>query len=243
MSREAHWLAAVLACGPDAALSHASAAALWGLRPSAATRIDVTVPARRRVRGKPRNKIQRTRRFEATVHRGIPVTPPARTLADLAEVVPRSALVRAAEQAESLRLLDRRAVEALARSNAGRAGPARVLDLLDEHDMTRPTRSDLEADFLSLCSAHDVPRPAVNADVEGFEVDFSWREQRLIVEADSRRHHDTRWAFERDRARDARLTALGYRVVRFTHRQVVREPEAVAEVLRALLVLEAAGVS
>jgi very-short-patch-repair endonuclease len=86
-----------------------------------------------------------------------------------------------------------------------------------------------------LCDAHGIPRPAVNAIVEGEEVDFLWRAQRLIVETDGHQAHRTRTAFERDRAKDARLTMLGYRVVRFTYRQLVHEPQTVARTLRALL--------
>jgi very-short-patch-repair endonuclease len=89
-----------------------------------------------------------------------------------------------------------------------------------------------------LCDAHGIARPAVNANVEGFEVDFVWRDARLIVETDGHRHHGTRAAFERDRARDARLIAAGWRVVRFTERQVRDEADAVADLLRILLDLE-----
>jgi very-short-patch-repair endonuclease len=100
---------------------------------------------------------------------------------------------------------------------------------------TQITRSDLEGFFIDLCVAHAFPRPEVNQIVEGFEVDFLWRERRLIVETDGRETHLTRAAFEQDRARDARLTVAGYRVVRFTHRQVIHEPEQVARTVIALL--------
>jgi very-short-patch-repair endonuclease len=88
--------------------------------------------------------------------------------------------------------------------------------------------------FLALCNAHGIPRPLVNTMVEGFEVDFCWPECWLIVETDGHAHHGTRAAFERDRARDARLTELGWRVMRFTDRQVRTDaPSVAAVVMRA----------
>src|SRR4029079_4790813 len=96
-------------------------------------------------------------------------------------------------------------------------------------------RSPLEARFRSLCRDRKLPEPRVNALVECLEVDFSWAEQRLIVETDGHRHHGTRAAFERDRERDARLTAAGWRVVRVTHRRIARAPREVGELLERLL--------
>ena len=89
--------------------------------------------------------------------------------------------------------------------------------------------------FLALCDTHGIPAPAVNTLVDGHEVDFFWRARRLVVETDGHEDHGTRAAFERDRAKDARLTLAGYRVVRFTHRQVTREPADVAATVLALL--------
>src|SRR5262249_5198006 len=93
--------------------------------------------------------------------------------------------------------------------------------------LTTTTRSGLEDEFLVLCDRYEIPRPRVNTFVEGFLVDFCWPDERLIVETDGP-HHLSRAAFERDRARDARLTALDWRVMRFTRRQVRRDPEIVA---------------
>jgi len=97
------------------------------------------------------------------------------------------------------------------------------------------TRSDLEAVFLALCDAQSIPRPLVNHVVEDKEVDFFWPEQRLIVETDGRATHFTRAAFERDRARDAHLLALGYRTMRVSDLQVRRDGATVAARLKALL--------
>ena len=164
------------------------------------------------------------RRLEATTHSGIPVTTPGRTLLDLATALPRRALEKAAEQAEALRLdvvLD-----------PTHPGAKRLADALD-HDLSATTRSPLEDAFLELCDAYGIPRPQVNAIVHGFEVDFCWPDHRLIVETDGYTHHGTRAAFERDRARDATLTAQGWRVLRFTDAQVRREAESCAVVVLA----------
>jgi hypothetical protein len=155
---------------------------------------------------------------------GIPVTTPGQTLADLATALPRRALERAAEGAEALRL--HVAVP------DGHPGAKRLAQALD-HDLSTTTRSPLEDAFLELCDAHGIPRPLVNTFVEGFEVDFCWPEHRLIVETDGYRHHGTRAAFERDRARDARLTACGWRVMRFTESQVRADPSSAAVVVLA----------
>jgi hypothetical protein len=213
------WLAAVLACGPSAVLSHRSAAALWGIRPTAAARIDVTVPHTSGFRSSAAIVVHRSRRpVDTTKRDGIPVTTAGQTLADLATALPRRQLEKAAETAEALRLhvvVD------------DRHPGARRLAEASEHDLTHTTRSPLEDEFLELCDAHGIPRPLVNHRVEGFEVDFCWPDERLIVETDGGRHR-TRAAFERDRARDALLTARGWRVMRYTTKQVRRGPERVA---------------
>jgi very-short-patch-repair endonuclease len=97
------------------------------------------------------------------------------------------------------------------------------------------TRSPLEDAFLELFDRYGIQRPSINARIDRFEVDFCWPAQRLVVETDGHRHHGTRAAFEADRARDATLTALGWRVVRFTDRQVRRDPATTADLLRRLL--------
>jgi very-short-patch-repair endonuclease len=97
------------------------------------------------------------------------------------------------------------------------------------------TRSELERLFLRFCRRHRLPQPQVNVRVGRFEVDFLWPEQRVIVEADGYRYHGNRAAFESDRAKDAELQHLGYRVLRFTHRQIGHDPDAIARAIRALL--------
>src|SRR3954447_4031840 len=209
LMREGRWMAAVLAAGPDAVLSHRSAAALWGIRPSGRSRIEVTAPRRSR------HGIQvhqgRLAPDEVTVYHGIPVTTPARTLVDLAAVLRPDQLGKAVNQAEILRL----PYPDLARYT-GRRGIK---------DLRRPaepaaTRNDFEAGFLAFLSAHGLPAPLVNAPLSGVEPDFRWPHAKLIVELDGFGTHGTRRAFEADRARDRRLLTAGWRVMRATYRQL-----------------------
>ena len=218
VDRRGHYLAAVLACGDDAVVSHRSAAALWGIRPSDAPRIDVTVSRTSGFRSTAAIIVHRPRlTAPALVRDGIPVTTAGQTLADLATALPRRQLESACEAAEALQL----DVEV----DPGHPGAKRLAEI--DHDLTMTTRSPLEDEFLELCDRFDIPRPRVNSLVEGYLVDFCWPADRLIVETDGRRHL-TRAAFERNRARDALLTAVGWRVMRFTTRQVRGEPGMVA---------------
>jgi hypothetical protein len=164
----------------------------------------------------------------------------ARTLLDSADMLRRGPLERAVEQSLVLRLFDLRAVHAVLAAHPNRRGAAAlgaiVARIADEPALTR---SEAEALFLDLCDAHGIDRPAVNSRVAGLEVDFAWPARRVVVEIDGHRYHGTRAAFERDRARDARLTVAGHRVLRFTYRRLVREPGALATIL--LRVLERAA--
>ena len=239
LSREGHWMAAVLACAGGSALSHTSAAALWGLRMSSAARIHVTVPT----------AAGQTRRDGVTIHRSrilaaddmtavdaIPVTSVARTLLDIAGMLPSGPLERAVERSLSLRLFDLTQTRAVLDASPRRRGATNLARIIATiHDEPTLTRSELENLMRDLCDAHALPRPEVNVLVEGAEVDFLWRAQRLVVETDGHETHGTRVAFERDHAKDARLTMLGYRVVRFTHLQLTSDPGTVAATLRALL--------
>lgn len=239
ISQHGAWLAAVLACGDGALLSHGAAGALWELRTSSSPRFDVTLPTRAGRERRPEIRMHRPRApvpdAHVARHRAIAVTSVAWTLVDLADALPASSTARAVERANALALFDLHAVRDALAHHPARRGVARLAVALDAHRDDTITRSELETMFLALCAAHDVPRPAVNVRVEDLEVDFLWRAQRVIAETDGHRDHGTRAAFERDRARDARLAVAGYRVVRFTYRQVERGPAAVATTLRALL--------
>ena len=242
VSVEGRWLAAVLACGPGAVLSHRAAAALHGLRKSSRTAIDVTAP-RRTGRARTGIDVHRgdsLRATDRTIVRGIPCTSVARTLLDLAEVTNRRGVERACDQAEVLRILDVRAVEDALHRAPGRRGAPALAAVMAVHRIGEAlTRSELEERFLSLCNANALPRPEVNAmlaTADGYpEVDFFWRGRCLVAEADGYGSHGTRRAFERDRARDRALLVAGFRVVRFTWRQVTEAPTEVAATLRALL--------
>jgi very-short-patch-repair endonuclease len=237
LPRYGRWMAAVLAAGPGAALSHASAAALWEIRPTAATRIDVSVPRAGGRANRPGLRIHRAtalRSDEARRHHGIRVTTPARTLLDLASSLPRRALERALDQAEILELFDLRQLNNVIDAHPGQRGAGALAAALGGHHAgTTVTRSALEEAFLALCVAHALERPQTNVRVCGLEVDFLFAARQLVVEADGWRFHRTRRAFERDRERAAILARAGYQTLRFTHRQITRDPAAVAETIRS----------
>jgi very-short-patch-repair endonuclease len=238
LSAHGRWMAAVLAIGPDAVLSHRSAAALWGIRPAVGPRIDVTVrAAARRRRSRIAVHVTRELRGRDRARRaGIAVTSVPRTLLDLGGVVPAAQLARAFEEAERLDLLDMRAIEDVCRRGRGRRGLGALMRILADHTDSAPAiRSELERAFVDLCEVHRLSRPQVNALAAGFEVDALWPRQRLVVELDGYAFRRTRGAFERDRHRDATLLLAGYRVLRFTHRRLQREPAAIAATLRAAL--------
>ena len=177
---------------------------------------------------------------DVTTVDGIPCTTVARTLVDLGDVVPRRAVERAVDQAELLRLFDLRAVEDALDRAGRRRGAGLLRAVLADYEEPTITRRELEERFLALCRSASLPSPSVNAWItlsEGvaYQADFLWREHKLIVETDGRDVHTTRKAFEHDRERDQRLTLAGFTVVRFTWRQVTREPRRVAEALRGLL--------
>jgi len=225
LKREGRWMAAVLAVGPGAVLSHRSAAALWGIRPTARRAIDVTAP--RKVPSRAGIDVHHARlaRDEVTTVDGIPVTTAARTLVDLAAVLPADHLQRAVKQAAILRLpypdvaryRGRRGMKSLPRTE-----PA-------------PTRSELEDRFLAFLGAHDLPAPLVNAPTRGIEPDMRWPSAKLIVELDGYDTHGTRHAFEDDRARDRSLLVAGWRVIRVTWRQLDEQPRALARDLKTVL--------
>lgn len=239
LPREGHWLAAVFAVGKGAALSHVTAGANLALRSSSAAAIHITVHTpggRARRDGIIVHRSTTLRPEDVVVHDGIPTTSVARTLLDLAGMLAAGPLERAVERSLALRVFDLTAVNDVIAANRTRRGAALLGQVVaDIHDDPRLERSKLEARMRDLCDAHAIQRPEVNAIVAVYEVDFLWRAQRLIVETDGHEHHGTRIAFERDRARDAHLTTLGYRVVRFTHRQVRHEPDTVATTLVALI--------
>jgi very-short-patch-repair endonuclease len=209
-------MAAVLALGEDAAVSHRSAAALWRMLPPHEGPIEVTVPGDGGRAKRKGIRIHRSSTFIAGVsilRDGIRLTKAARTLQDLHRAVSTETYRSAIRRALDLRLISS--------------------DQLRSEDEL--TRSELERIFRGLCRRHRLPQPEVNARIGTYEVDFLWRDRGLIVETDGFRHHGDRSAFERDRARDAHLQSLGFRVLRFTHRQLTEKRSAVVATLRDLL--------
>jgi restriction endonuclease-like protein len=216
---EGRWMAATLARG--GVLSHTTAAA-WDLRPSASGAIHVTVGGTaRRCAGV---RVHRTRTLEATTHRGIPITTPLRTIIDLATTLSGRRLEQALDRAEQRRLID-------FSEFAQRPIPPSLQAVLSLYTAATPTRSELEERFLDLCDDHGVPRPQANVLIEGFEVDFAWRDRRVIVEVDGYAYHRAPSAFEADRERDVVLATASWHVLRFTWRQVTRRPGWVAAAL------------
>lgn len=239
LGRYGRWHAAVLACGEGAVLSHRSAAALLGLTGHARGGIDVTAPGGRQFRpGRLGIRLHRCR-FHAAEERiergGIPVTSVARTLFDLAEADDFARLEKAWEEADRLKLLRLREVEAVCERGYGRRALRPIRRLLADARAAETVRSPLEERFLAFCDARGIPAPATNAHVLGHEVDCLWPDARLIAELDSWEFHGHRSAFERDRARDPKLLLAGYRTIRITHRRIDREADRLAAEILGLL--------
>ena len=213
---EGRCMAAALALGAGAVVSHQSAAALWGVLKPHSGPIHVTVPGDGGRKTRAGIEVHRSRCLIAGVsilRDGIRVTKAKRTLQDLHRTSPQPVLRRAVRRALDLGLIS-------------------STDLADDDHLAR---SDLERLFLRLCRRYQLPQPEVNARAGPYEVDFLWPDRGLIVEVDGFRHHGHREAFERDRAKDARLQSQGYRVLRFTHRQLTEDRTPVIETLRRLL--------
>ena len=231
--------AALLAVRDSAALSHHTAAALWGMRmaPSDDDRIHVLV-AGASLRARGGISIHRTELLVARdirVHKGLPVTSPARTLLDLAPLLSTRELERALDRALVERVISLDAVAELLPRCGRHRGRGRLQALLDAHRTTTFTRSEAEERFLGLVRDAGLEQPLCNAHRHGFEIDFLWPRQSLAVEIDGFAFHGTRGAFERDRRRDARLRAAGIAVIRITWRRLTSEPIAVmVEIAQAL---------
>jgi very-short-patch-repair endonuclease len=205
-------MAAVLACGAGAVLSHTSAAALWGMLKSAVGPIHITVPTQNGRARRPGLRLHRVPTLlpSQTTRRGnILVTRPSVTLDDLRRTLPEARFRAALRQAQFLQLP------------------------IGDQPGADGTRSELERRLLALCRRHRLPMPEVNVRVGPYVVDFLWRAQMLVVETDGFAAHGGRAAFEDDRARRAELRIMGYEVLPFSYRQVVHEPATVVAAIRA----------
>jgi very-short-patch-repair endonuclease/predicted transcriptional regulator of viral defense system len=234
LSPEGRWMAAVFALGGEprgggsvlahwgAAVSHRSALSLWGLLPTNRTPSDVIVEGDG---GRARRAGIRVHRSlslvpsDVTLHRGIPVTTPERTIGDLREAIStrRSGAISGRELRKAIR-------------------QANVLGLpIGAEDAKDRTRSDLERDFLRLCRRRRLPRPEVNVPIGPYLVDFLWADKRLVVETDSYLYHRGEVAFQEDHRRDLDLRRRGYEVIRLSEQQIDEEPSQVAQTLVATL--------
>jgi putative AbiEi antitoxin of type IV toxin-antitoxin system/uncharacterized protein DUF559 len=231
--------AAVLACGPGAALSHGSAMSLWGFWKDWRWPAEVTTALDRRPRGVRTYRSTNIARRDLTVQFGIRVTSPARTLLDCVPRLGDAALVRAVNDARlSTYLHMPQLTEVVARFRR-HPGAARLAPLLG--DTGGPTRSPLEDAFLPFCERFGLPTPEINTIVCGYEVDALFRAERLIVELDGYKFHSDRVTFESDRERDAHTLANGYLTVRITKERLEGDPAREADRLHAILRSRRAG--
>jgi hypothetical protein len=244
LKREGLYMAAVLACGDGAVLSHRSAARLLELRNYGYTRIEVTVPSRSRRKhaGLLVHRSTALTDADITVNDNIPTTTVARTLFDLAEVIDARRLERVFDQAESMDVLSLRAIDDQVTRNPTRRAAKAVRDLLSTHYIgSTPTDNEFEDAFLALTRSIGLPDPEVQyyidpGDGDGpLRADFAWPDLRIAVETDGHKTHGTRQAFENDRRRDQRLIAAGWRVIRVTWRQLNQRPHELRPVLLTLL--------
>jgi predicted transcriptional regulator of viral defense system/very-short-patch-repair endonuclease len=234
LSRHGLWLAAVLACGPEAVLSHRSAAALWGIRSGGGRTIEVTVPPHVR-RRRPGTTVYR-RALDAgdrTSMEGIPATTVHRTLLDLAPKLAREELEAAINAADKHDLTDPERLRAALDGYAGRPGASALRRILDRRTFTL-TDSELERRFLPIARRAGLPLPETGRHVAGFKVDFWWPDRGLVVETDGLRYHRTPAQQARDRLRDQAHTAAGLTPLRFTHAQVRYEPRYVQKTLASV---------
>jgi very-short-patch-repair endonuclease len=233
LTEKSHLIAAVYACGAEALASHRAAGALWGVLRSP-QRIEVAAP--RGCKPKKGFTLHRSRCIHAedrALIDDIPVTSLARTLVDLADVLPEKQLANAVHEAEVKRLFDLRQVQRVLDRLPGRRGRHKLTRVLSAYRDVQPfTRSRAERLVLAMCDEHDLPRPSTNTWVESHEVDFYWPEAKLALEFDGGAVHRTTKAFYEDRQRDRALAAQGIHVVRATDRD---DPAGLAEELRAIL--------
>jgi very-short-patch-repair endonuclease len=229
-------MAAVLACGPESVISHRTAAQHWRLQARRAGPIEISAPVA--VDRRPRGVLLHRRRSLApgdrTVHVGIPVTTPIRTLVDIATQLGERQLEAAVNEADKRDLAHpeelRNALDGMTRQ----PGVGRLRRLLDRR-VFRLTDSQLERTFLGLVRSWGLPVPETRRVVNGFRVDFYWRALGLVVETDGLRYHRTPAQQTKDRLRDQAHTAAGLTTIRFTHVQIRYEREEVRQVLNAVI--------
>jgi very-short-patch-repair endonuclease len=240
LTLEGRWMAATLAFGPGAVLSHRSAGQLWGLVPRSSIAPEVTRPGR--ATGRPRLVVHEGSLPADEVGRmwGIPVTSVARTMLDLAATCTEREVERAWNEVEVREYRLRLSVPDLIERYPGRKGTVPLARLASgETEPVGITRSELEEAFLSLVDRFELPRPRMNAHLairdRFYEIDALWEDRKVAIELDGGGAHRTRRAFEKDRERDRILTADGYTTARLTWRQITATPDEVAADLHLIL--------
>jgi hypothetical protein len=239
ITTEGRWMAAVLAFGPDAVLSHRSAGQLWGLVPRSSIASEVTRPGH--VRRPHLVAHQATlRRDEVVWVRGIPVTSVPRTMFDLAATRSEREVERAWNEMEVRGFRDRLSVPDLLERYPGSKGSLMLARLAERKELpVGVTRNDLEEAFLALIDRFGLPRPRMNAHLavrdRFYEIDCLWEDRRVAIELDGGAAHKTTKAFHDDRERDRILTAEGFTTARVTWDHIRGTPQEVAADLRRIL--------
>jgi very-short-patch-repair endonuclease len=235
LTKHGRWMAAVLACGEGAFLSHSSAAALWRIGPEERSLVELSLPSsfdRRhpgiRIHRRPSLNPER----DLTREYGIPVTTPTQTLIDMSLRLDRLGIERMINEADKYNLAHPPQLREALEVRAGEPGMAKLRHILDRRTF-RLTKEELERRFLPLARQAGLPLPLAGQFVNDFEVDFYWPELGLVVETDGLRYHRTPAEQARDRLRDQAHTAAGLTPLRFTHEQVRYEPEHVLAILTA----------
>jgi len=240
---EGHRMAAVKACGPDACLSHASAASHRGMRRTSASYIDVTIPAGRPVRRLKGIRCHRAGLLprDLSIHNGIPCTTVSRILLELATKFADETVAAAANEAVILEIFDMREMEDLLARSKGQRGIRRLRRTLEKGDLSGENvlKSGLEKRFSDLCADHGLPKPEINRWLllgdEYHQVDFLWRAERVVIEVDSKRYHQTGWKLARDARRDELLSVHGYSHDRVPEDLLRDKPMNALEMVRELL--------
>jgi very-short-patch-repair endonuclease len=234
---EGHLAAAVLYAGRDSGLSGATGAYWWGIAHELPRRFDVVSPKRKV--WLPEVRVHRATRIELVHHNRLPVTTVARTVVDLAATAPLKVVRRALSKADYENLLDVRAVEA--ELGRGVKGANKVRIALERHTVALArSRSELERALVTFCERHHIPLPLINIKFQGWTVDAVWLDQKVAVEVDGYGGHRSPAQLEEDHARDMALRAAGFIVLRYTWKQLTREPELVAADLQRALAARAA---
>ncbi|HET8565675.1 MAG TPA: DUF559 domain-containing protein [Solirubrobacterales bacterium] len=245
LTREGRWMAAVLACGPGAVLSHFSAGQLWGMCGSYGPIQVLRQSGGFHPQGHHRVQLHQTRRlesYEVAMERGIPVAVMERVLLDLAGRLDARRLERTFVQAYKRDDFSWQRLGRIITRRRGCKGVGKLRRIaLEVHPEVLETKSVPEVDFLALCREVSLRVPAVNVLAAGHLVDFLWAEQKVVVETDSWSHHGDHLAFEKDHQRDVDLTAAGYDVHRTTCKMLERDPYPFLENVRRALRIRTAS--